>query len=1069
MGQGLSKSKTLRVLNLEDSRLDAELIQANLLESGFDCEVTLVQTRADFADALEKNSFDLILSDYTLPSFDGLSALKMTRENHPEVPFILVSGALGEELAIESIKSGATDYVLKHRLERLVPAVRRAVHEAEERSERRRVEEALQRSEERFRALVQNTSDIIMVLDAEGTITYESPAVESVMGYRPEERIGTCAFDHLHPDDHGPVRESFAELLENPDERLSAEYRVRDKEGFWHCFEAIGVNLLHEPSIEGVVVNARDITERKKAEGRIQFLADLNQALQPLIDPHEVMATAARLLGEHLGADRCAYAEVEVDEDHFLITGDYTNGVPSIVGRFAMSQFGSEALRLMRVGEPYVVADAEADERVGTADLAAYRQTQIRAVVSVPLHKAGRFVAGMAVHQKAPRRWSREEIELVKTVSDRCWESIERARAEEARRQSEERFRATFEQAAVGVGHVALDGRWLRVNGKLCEIIGYSREELLGLTFQQITHPDDLEADLGHLQRLLAGEIETYSIEKRYFRKDGSIVWIYLTVSLTHEPSGEPGYFISVIQDIGEHKRAEEALYQSEALYRMVVEQAAEPIYLVDVETKRILEFNPTLHRSLGYTIEELRELTLYDILDHDQESVNRNIRHIMKEGRTFLGERKYRRKDGSIMDVEVSVSTTAYDGKEVMCIVAHDITERKRAEDMLRRSLDSLLALYEAGQVLGSTLEAEEVGSRLLKIMQRVSNLTAAVISTPDEHQQSRVWRALGLDNLYRGVRYTPEVQAALQGVLETGEHRLFRLENPEDDADTLVGLCLPLRIKNRTIGLLEVYGPEALLEEDTVEILGSMTSQAASALENARLYGELAERERRLQDLIGKLLMAQEEERRRVAYEVHDSVAQVASAAHQHLQTFVRRYPPASEKSSNELERVMRLVRQTVREARQVIAALRPAVLDDFGLSVALYQEIEELRGDGWQVDYDEKLGEERLPTAVEITLFRVAQEALTNARKHAQTHRARVEIRRQNGTVNLEVRDWGQGFDLKALQGGEGPGERIGLSGMRERVAMLSGEFELSSRPGEGTSVRAWVPLPDALEED
>src|ERR671911_1762447 len=145
----------LRILNLEDSPLDAELLYATLTDGGVECEILRVQTRADFAAALESGDFDLVLADYSLPAFDGLSALKVAQEIRPEVPFVLVSGALGEERAIEALKSGATDYVLKQRLGRLVPAVRRAVREAEERNERRRAEEALGRSEERYRTLVE--------------------------------------------------------------------------------------------------------------------------------------------------------------------------------------------------------------------------------------------------------------------------------------------------------------------------------------------------------------------------------------------------------------------------------------------------------------------------------------------------------------------------------------------------------------------------------------------------------------------------------------------------------------------------------------------------------------------------------------------------------------------------------------------------------------------------------------------------------------------------------------------------------------------------------------------------
>ncbi len=636
-------------------------------------------------------------------------------------------------------------------------------------------------------------------------------------------------------------------------------------------------------------------------------------------------------------------------------------------------------------------------------------------------------------------------------------------------RESEEQFRATFEQATVGIGHTAPDGRWLMVNTKLCEIVGYSREEMLGSTFEETIHPEDLANDLAHARRLLDGETETYFTEKRYVRKDGSIVWVELTVSLKCAPSGEPGYFIVVIEDISERKRTEAALRQNEELYRTVVDQAAENIFLIDVETKRILEANDTLHRSLGYTTEELRQLTLYDVVAHDRESVDRNIRRIMEGGRTFLGERKYQSKDGRLVNVEVSVNAISYKGREVMCIVAYDVTERKRTEGMLRQTLDGLLALYEAGHILGSSLDSEEVGSRLLKIMQRISSLTTAVISTPDEHGRLRVWRAVGVEHLWERVRYTPEVQDTLKEVLEAGEHRTFRLTRPGEEGETLTGLCLPLRIRNRVIGLLEAYGPEVLLKEDTVEVLSGMTSQAASALENARLYGELAEREKRLQELLGKTLEAQEEERRRVAFEVHDGLAQVAVAAHQRLQAFARRYPPDSEKGREDLDRILRLVRQTVEDSRRVIADLRPTALDDFGLSVALRQEVEELRDAGWRVEYEDKIGDQRLPTSAEVALFRIAQEAMTNARKHAQTRRLRLTLRSQEGTVDLEVRDWGRGFDSASLQNRNGPGERIGLSGMRERVGLLGGEFEVRSRPGEGTSVKARVPLSVLAENE
>ncbi len=149
--QGTRVTSPLRILHLEDSQADAELIVATLAEEGLACEAQRVDTKADFLAALEQGGFDLIIADYSLPSFDGIAALALAREKCPEVPFIFVSATLGEELAIETLQRGATDYILKQRLSRLVPSVHRALRELEERIERKRAEEALRQSEEQLR------------------------------------------------------------------------------------------------------------------------------------------------------------------------------------------------------------------------------------------------------------------------------------------------------------------------------------------------------------------------------------------------------------------------------------------------------------------------------------------------------------------------------------------------------------------------------------------------------------------------------------------------------------------------------------------------------------------------------------------------------------------------------------------------------------------------------------------------------------------------------------------------------------------------------------------------------
>jgi signal transduction histidine kinase len=456
--------------------------------------------------------------------------------------------------------------------------------------------------------------------------------------------------------------------------------------------------------------------------------------------------------------------------------------------------------------------------------------------------------------------------------------------------------------------------------------------------------------------------------------------------------------------------------------------------------------------------------MKLHEIVAHDRRDVEANIERTLREGWRFIRERRYRRKDGSVVEVEVAASAIHYGGKRVICAAIRDITERKRAEEALRRSLDALLALYETGQLLSSSLEREEIGSSLLGIVERVSGTTAAVINLSDDRGRLRVWRTIGPGSLLASVRDEPKTRTARQAAFENEEEGLLEMESPDLQEKRLAGLFLPLRVHDRVIGVLEVYGPRHLTESWAVETFASVANQAASALENARLYEELSEHRRRLQDLVGKLVSAQEEERRRVAYDVHDGLAQVAAVAYQHLQQFAADNPPGSDRGAEELDQALRMLQHTVEEARAVVADLRPTVLDDFGLATALRLQVERLSGDGIRASYEETLGGGRLPEVVETALFRVAQEALTNVRKHSRADRAHVALERGDQVVRLQVRDWGRGFELDGVVDGVDPSERVGLSSMRERVALLGGRLEIRSEPGAGTVVVAEVSLRD-----
>ena len=268
---------SLRILHLEDDPRDAELVQETLETDGIRCHVTRVETEADFIASLEQGGFDLILADYTLPSFDGLSALKIAQQAWPHVPFIFVSGTLGEEVAIEALKIGATDYVFKTRLSRIVPSVRRALREAEERAELSRAEEALRRSEAYLAEAQKLSHTGSFGWDVSSGKIYWSEETFRIFEVEPAtqptlERV----FERVHPEDRQLVRKAIDSAAQERKD-FDFEHRLLMPDGSVKFIRTVSIVAARdEPRGVEFVGAVTDITERKRAE------ADLRKALDEI-------------------------------------------------------------------------------------------------------------------------------------------------------------------------------------------------------------------------------------------------------------------------------------------------------------------------------------------------------------------------------------------------------------------------------------------------------------------------------------------------------------------------------------------------------------------------------------------------------------------------------------------------------------------------------------------------------------------------------------------------------------------------------------------------------------------
>ena len=262
--------RRLQILHIEDNSDDAELINRTLRAGGLECDITRVQTAAELRNALQNHSFDLILADYNLPSFDGGAALEIVKEMSPRTPFILATGSLGEELAVETLKQGATDFVLKERLARLTPAVVRAIHESQEKQNRKRAEVALKESEEKYRSFVETTNDWIWSMDRQMRITYSSPAVEAILGYTPEELTGMNCFPLIHSEDRPEMTRVIETCVQKKTGWNSIVTRWKHKKGGYRYLESNSIPMVNENGVIGFRGADRDITERKLAEDEIR-------------------------------------------------------------------------------------------------------------------------------------------------------------------------------------------------------------------------------------------------------------------------------------------------------------------------------------------------------------------------------------------------------------------------------------------------------------------------------------------------------------------------------------------------------------------------------------------------------------------------------------------------------------------------------------------------------------------------------------------------------------------------------------------------------------------------------
>ncbi|MGH2524694.1 MAG: PAS domain S-box protein, partial [Anaerolineales bacterium] len=386
-----------------------------------------MDTEPDYLRSLDPPP-DVILADYSLPQFNAMRALALLQERGLDIPFIIVTGTIGEEMAVATIQQGAADYLLKDRLTRLGSAVARALEQKRLRLEKQEADQALRDREKRFRALIENSADAISLLDAQGIILYTSPAATRILGYPAEELAGRNASELIHPGDKAYARNLFAQLVQAPGASVTGLYRNCHKDGSWRWIEGTATNLLADPSVQAIVANYRDVTERKQREREREAIIAVATALRAAPTRTAMLPV---LLDQLLNLLQVRGAAVAMRDP---ITG----GIVIELGRGEWARATHTHLpphegisaQVMATRQPYVSSDIRSDERFTWPDLLG----TTNAVACVPLIAQEQAIGVLGVGGDTPL--GEAEVRLLMAVADMAANAIHRASLHEQTEQS---------------------------------------------------------------------------------------------------------------------------------------------------------------------------------------------------------------------------------------------------------------------------------------------------------------------------------------------------------------------------------------------------------------------------------------------------------------------------------------------------------------------------------------------------------------------------------------------------------------------------------------------------------
>ncbi|HMN46694.1 MAG TPA: PAS domain S-box protein [Povalibacter sp.] len=612
-------------------------------------------------------------------------------------------------------------------------------------------------------------------------------------------------------------------------------------------------------------------------------------------------------------------------------------------------------------------------------------------------------------------------------------DATERRDMEHALQRAEAQFRIVFDSSPVGIVVVNQQGFAVLANNMMLTLLGYERGEMQQVSFEDVTHPDDVAEDRRLYAALMRGEMESFRREKRYVARDGRTFWVHVNASLVRSPQGEPQYAISMVEDVTEKHKAEHALRDSTNQLRQTLDAARMATWRWDIASGQ-MQWSDNVHRvfdlPLGRLPMNLQELEAI-MVPEDRERISREIERVLcTPDAKFVSVFQVNTENGSARWFETRGELERDAAGEPRCMlgVVVDVTTRERAELALRETEARFRTLADAA------FEGIAITERGVLI--DVNDRLLAMFGRPRE------------DVIGRGASemFASRDVALVEQKMRSGDAGMYEamLERPD-------GSRTHVEIQARSF------------ETDsggTVRV--AAVRDVTARRRAAELLRQSQERELRAREEFSRhLLTAQEQERQRLANELHDGLGQNLSLIRNRMMLALE-LPGLPAEVVEQLRAVAEIASDCVAEVRNLSQNLRPIQIEQLGLTEALNSLVERVR-DSTTAHIESRIEDvDDVLQGEEAThLYRICQEALNNVLRHSQARRVTLSLERDVGMLHLDVRDDGIGFDTASVDGG------LGLTSMRERAQMLGGTLDLRSMSGKGTHLQVNLPFTEPAD--